>query len=505
MEHEAEKSTLSLLYVEDEPVTRDAVCALIRRRFPKLDISTAENGREGVARFRELSPDLVITDVKMPQMHGIEMSRVIKGESPATPIIVTSAHSDMDFMIEAIEIGISRYVMKPIDKDKLFQAIRDCVTGIVLKRRVEEQQRFIDKLKSAVEQGPSMVVIFDASGAIEYVNPKFTEVTGYTLEEIVGEPLRFLDPEAASPTLSKELWGALNEGRTWSGELESRKKSGESYWESVSIAPMQASEGVAQFVAVKEDITAKKEAQRQIELLNTRLEERAKDLEVANKELESFSYTVSHDLRTPLTNINGYCQVILELYNEGLNDQCRDFIRIMLTETVNMNKLIKTLLEFSRVTRRELKRESVDLSQIASAVAAECRIREPQRQVEFTIPEGVNVVGDANLMRVVMTNLVQNAFKYTGKKEEAHIEFGVTEEGEEKVYFIRDDGAGFDMAQADRLFGAFQRLHPASEFKGTGVGLATVQRIIQRHGGRIWAEAEVDRGATFYFTLNMND
>ena len=230
----------------------------------------------------------------------------------------------------------------------------------------------------------------------------------------------------------------------------------------------------------------------------SRLNER---LETANRDLESFNYTVSHDLRGPLTNISGFCQVLRELYADTLDDQAKEFVTEIYRATRRMDKLIGSLLRFAQMNRRELELDSVDLSHLALAVATDLRYREPQRTVNVAIAEGVVVEGDPVLLRVVMENLIGNAWKYSGKRETAEIEFGVIETRGDRTFFVRDNGAGFDMDQAHRLFGAFERLHSREEFEGSGIGLATVQRIIQRHGGRVWAEGEVDRGATFYFTL----
>uniref|UniRef100_A0A831U2X4 histidine kinase n=1 Tax=Geobacter metallireducens TaxID=28232 RepID=A0A831U2X4_GEOME len=226
-----------------------------------------------------------------------------------------------------------------------------------------------------------------------------------------------------------------------------------------------------------------------------------KQLETANRELEAFNYTVSHDLRSPLTNINGYCQVLLELHGDTLDPSCVDYIREIYRAALRMNDLIGDLLEFSRLSHQELQRREVDLSAMARIIAAELQTKNRERRVDFRIADGIVCNGDSRLLHLALVNLLDNAWKYTGKKENAVIEFGVVDTAGKRVYFVRDNGAGFDMAEAHRLFGTFQRLHSKLEFEGTGIGLATVQRIIQRHGGSIWGEGETGKGATFYFSL----
>jgi hypothetical protein len=226
-----------------------------------------------------------------------------------------------------------------------------------------------------------------------------------------------------------------------------------------------------------------------------------RQLETANRELEAFNYTVSHDLRSPLTNVSGYCQVLLELHAETLDHSCQDYIQEIYKATLRMNDLIDDLIKFSRLNHQELQRQEVNLSAMAHIIAAELRAKDKQRRINFRITEGIVGNGDPRLLHLVLVNLLGNAWKYTGRKESAEIEFGVMEKGGKQVYFVRDNGAGFDMAEAHRLFGTFQRLHSKSEFEGTGIGLATVQRIIQRHGGSIRGEGDIGKGATFYFTL----
>lgn len=495
----------------------------------------------------------------------------------------------------------------------------------ITERKRNEQE--LRKLYRAVMASPSMVMITDARGGIEYINPKFTEITGYAFNEVVGRNPRFLKSGKMSPEEYQRLWETIIRGEEWRGEFINRKKNGELYQASVAIAPVTDFEGtITHFVAVEEDITtrklteealaisetryrrlfetsrdgilildadsgqiadvnpflaemlgysheefrgkklweigaftdteaskaafealqqkeylryedlpleardgrlievefvsnvytvdskkviqcnirditARKRAEKEIEILNATLAARAYELETVNQELEAFSHTVSHDLRRPLTSINGYCQVVQELCSANLDEQCRGYFQEIYDGTLRMNVLIDTLLNFALLTRSELHRETVDLSRMARAVAAELKMGEPGRKVTFSIADGVTVNGDPKLLRVVLENLFGNSWKYTSKREDAVIEFGMAEVDGKPAYFVRDNGAGFDMAHSDKLFTPFQRLPGTSEYTGHGIGLATVQRIVQRHDGRVWAEGEVGKGATFYFTL----
>jgi signal transduction histidine kinase len=242
-------------------------------------------------------------------------------------------------------------------------------------------------------------------------------------------------------------------------------------------------------------------AEEKIQTLNDELQERAVRLELANKELESFSYSVSHDLRAPLRSIDGFSEALVEDYHDKLDDDAKDYLHRIRAATQRMGQLIDDLLNLSRVARSELKSDQIDLSALVSEVATELQKTEPQRQVDLVIGNGITATGDRRLLRVAMVNLIGNALKFTAKRPLAKIEFGMSGENGTRTYFVRDNGAGFDMTYANKLFGAFQRLHSAKEFNGTGIGLATVQRIIHRHNGRVWAEAKPDDGATFYFTL----
>ncbi|WP_298268381.1 ATP-binding protein [Geobacter sp.] len=235
--------------------------------------------------------------------------------------------------------------------------------------------------------------------------------------------------------------------------------------------------------------------------LEERVRERTTELERANRELESFSYSVSHDLRAPLRHMDGFSKALLEDYGDRLDAEARNHLVRIRAGAQRMGRLIDDLLQLADVGRGQLERRPVNLSALAQLIAAELRQGEPEREVTFRIAEGVRAEGDSRLLRVALENLLGNAWKYTGKRAGAVIEFGAEEDEGERVYLVRDNGVGFDMAYAGKLFQPFQRLHRAEEFEGTGIGLATVRRVVERHGGRIWAEGTVGLGASFCFTL----
>lgn len=247
-------------------------------------------------------------------------------------------------------------------------------------------------------------------------------------------------------------------------------------------------------------------AESMLRRLNLELEDhvnqRTTELQASIRELESFSYSVSHDLRSPLRGINGFSSLLLQDYGERLDEQGREYLRRICSATLRMSELIDGMIDLAQLTREPIHLAEINLSRIAESIAKELHAAEPERRVEFTAEPDVQVRGDERLLRVVLHNLLSNAWKFTARKNVAHIEFGVRQKGSSTVYFVSDDGAGFDMRYADKLFGAFQRLHGVKDFAGTGIGLATVHRIVQRHGGLVWAEGEIDKGATFFFTLS---
>jgi light-regulated signal transduction histidine kinase (bacteriophytochrome) len=249
-----------------------------------------------------------------------------------------------------------------------------------------------------------------------------------------------------------------------------------------------------------EDLLYRDEQRRQAD---AELRDFANRLAQSNRELEAFSSSVAHDLRAPLRSIDGFSQALLDRHSASLDEEGRGYLRRVCAATRRMGTLIDDLLSLSRLTRSQIVRANVDLSFLAREIAEELRSSAPQRDAEFVIEDGLIADGDAILLRAVLVNLLGNAWKYTSKHPRAKIEFGATRAGE-KAYFVRDDGAGFDMRHGQKLFTPFGRLHSVGEFEGSGIGLATVQRIVERHGGRVWAEAEVERGAAFFFTLGEN-
>lgn len=359
-------------------------------------------------------------------------------------------------------------------------------------------------LRALVESAPDGIVISDPEGRIVLVNAQTETLFGYRRGELEGLPVETLVPErfrTRHPGLRQGFTAAPQVRPMGAGlELYGQRKDGSEFPVQMSLSPIQTEDGLSIFSAIR-DITQQREAEHRIRELNHRLSGQNAELQGVNQELEAFSYSVSHDLRAPLRAIDGFCQILLLDHAESLDPAGRNLLERVRRASQHMGRLIDDMLKLARVTRADLQLQDVDLSELAIEVADMQRQQAPDRQVSFRCAPGLMVRGDAKLLRIAFDNLLGNAWKFTGERNEAQIEFGMRDENGENIYYVTDNGAGFDMAYADKLFGAFQRLHDTQEFPGTGIGLATVQRIIHKHGGRIWAQAAVDAGASFFFTL----
>jgi PAS domain S-box-containing protein len=354
------------------------------------------------------------------------------------------------------------------------------------------------------------VVVADKEGKFLLWNPAAERIIGVGRTEINPSEWSntygtFLsDQQTPYPAAELPLVKAIRGESVDNVELFVRNDGApEGRWLNLSGRPLRdASSKLFGGVVLIHDISAQKKSSQRLEDLNESLRRKGEELSAANKELESFSYSVSHDLRAPLRGIAGFSQIILEDCAGSLDESGREYLSRVVSSTKLMETLIEDILELSRVSRTEMQRKQIDMSKLAAKILKELQEKESSRRVDTHVSDGIVADGDPNLVRIALVNLIGNAWKYTGKAAKARIEFGAGPgENGRTVYFVKDNGAGFDMAYGDKLFGAFQRLHPQADFEGTGIGLAIVQRIIRRHGGKIWAESAVDQGATFYFAL----
>ncbi len=387
--------------------------------------------------------------------------------------------------------------------DELNKEIRE-------RKRTEAALRRSENLLSGViENATAVIYIKSIQGKYIFVNRHYEELFNTKLNEVLGKTDFDFFPAEAAEILRINDANVVNSGSEFRCEEIIPLEDGNHTYLSIKFPLFNENDELYAVCGVSTDITPMKQAEEKIKSFNKELEtqvnRRTEELVLANRELESFSYSVSHDLRAPLRGIDGFSQALMEDYSAQLDDTGKDYLARIRAGSQQMGHLIDSLLQLSRITRTEPKPKTVNLSDIASKVIDSLYSSDSNRDVEIKIQMGVQVIGDEKLLHVVLENLLGNAWKFTGKTPHATIEFGQTSDNHDPVIYVRDNGAGFDMHYVEKLFNPFQRLHSSNEFEGTGIGLATVNRIIQRHRGRIWADSKVGQGSTFWFTLNETD
>lgn len=354
----------------------------------------------------------------------------------------------------------------------------------------DEAAGIAERFSSLLDALPDAIVLVNQAGRVVNFNDEAQHLFGYERDELIGQHVEALVPDRfrGGHPEHRESYNRDPKRRPMGANLNlfARRRDGTEFPAEISLGQVEIRERRFTIAAIR-DVTERRHTQ--------------SSLEIAYKELESFSYSIAHDLRAPLRGMNGFAQALLEDYGDALDADGVDYLNEIRNNAVRMGALIDALLSLSRVARAPLAFERVDLGALGRSVASRCAAAEPARVVDFVVTGPLFVVGDPALLRTLVENLLQNAWKFTRSTANARVELGSADEGGDRVYYVRDNGAGFDMAYASKLFGAFQRLHAESEFPGTGIGLATAQRIVHRHGGRIWATGRTGEGAVFSFTL----
>ncbi|MDO8775029.1 MAG: response regulator [Burkholderiaceae bacterium] len=510
----------TILIIDDEDLNRKLLEALLLSEGYRA--ICAASGEEALAMIAHQAPDLILLDIMMPGMDGYQVTSTLKA-NPATsqiPIILVSALEDRSARLLGLAAGAEEFLSKPIDRSELCLRVRNLLRlkeysdfyqnhTRILEEQVQARTADLQRFRSALDATADAIFLTNRR-TMQYVEVNATACTmlGYSREEF------FKSGPASFNTLTRDAlertYDALIAGVGANRMIEAlmRCKNGRALQVEVHRQVQRFGDDWI-IVSVLRDITERKQAQQEILDLNASLEHRVRqrtaELEKANEELQSFSYSVSHDLRAPLRTIDGFNSLLRkEIDESAASARSKHCVTRISAGVLQMGELIDAMLSLAQVSRTSLRWDLVDMSALAQTILDGYQEQAPERELLCDIQPAIMARGDPALLKQVLDNLLGNAWKFTGQQPQTRIAFeGATRPDGETVYTVQDNGAGFDMADSNKLFSAFQRLHTASEFAGNGIGLATVHKIVTRHGGKIWAESSPGQGATFSFTLGQ--
>lgn len=534
MNNNQEKTELgNILIVDDKPENLRVLDKMLTEKG--YTVRKAINGNLALKSAESTTPDLILLDIKMPEMDGYQVCKQLKSnfKTEEIPVIFISALDETIDKVHAFELGGIDYITKPFHEEEVIARINNQI--FIQKQKKKLQQEITKRqeteeilyqsrallnsvLNSSLDGVAAMQSVRDLTGKIQdfrcvVINPVICNILGIKKQNLMGKIIfkQFLTK------LNSDLFDAFVEvvetGKPLKQDFYYRNNKFNNWYHFIAV---KLGDG---FSITVRDITERKNMELNLQKTNEELVKRSAELQSLNQELEAFSYSVSHDLRNPLHQISAFNEIFLDNYRNILDEEGQEILEMIGNSCKQMNKIIEDLLLLSKVKKHELILDSVDLSAIVNEIMFKLKYIQPEQKTDIIIKPEIIVKGDANLLRIALENLISNAWKYSSKKEKSSIEFGFISDNIDdhktkfslpqcslyndlkNVYFIRDNGAGFDMQKADKLFTPFQRLHSDADFEGTGIGLSIVQRIIHRHGGLIWCEAKPNQGATFYFTI----
>jgi PAS domain S-box len=454
-------------------------------------------------------PSVILSDHGLPAFDGFAALAIAQTKVPDIPFIFVTGSLGEEMAINALKTGATDFVLKhhlSTLPPAVHRALRQADFRIQRRHAEEALQSSEEKYRSLVELSPDALFVVQNDERIIFINSAGVKLLGApAAENLIGKSVREIFHPSSWKSVQQRLAQMLHEGKpTPFRERKMVRLDGTTVDVEIAAAPLTF-HGKPAAQAIAHDITERKRSEEEIRRLNVDLErrvcERTAELETANKELEAFSYSVSHDLRAPLRHIEGFVEILVANKSSGLDDESTQHLETIAEASKKMGRLIDDLLTFSRTARADLNKLKFPFGDLVRATIRDLQYETVDRRIEWSVRELPEVNADPALLRQVMLNLISNALKYTRTRKVARIEIGNASNGHENIFFIADNGVGFDPKYAHKLFGVFQRLHRAADFEGTGIGLANVRRIINRHGGRTWAEAELDKGAKFYFSL----